>query len=213
MESLSLTNTAFLDYDADSGQIMLSEIFAKRHGLPEIIPANNHGLDKVEIEYQNNPQSFSLLLSEIKKGSDISGSTFRFISVDKEFYWYNITVTNLFNSNGSLQRALALVRDVTAEKESTLALQIKAERDAMTGLYNKMGGILHIADTLRDKPDNLHALFVLDLDNFKAVNDVLGHAAGDKAIVDAALTINNLFRQTDILCNPMEQIWDVFSRK
>jgi diguanylate cyclase (GGDEF)-like protein len=200
LKSLSNTNTAFFDYDANNGQVIFSEMFAKRHGIPEAIYTNNHGLNSLEIEYQDHTQPFGSLLNEIKNASDISESTFRIESVDGELIWYSITATNIFNNKKILQRALALVRDIIDEKESAQALQRKAERDAMTGLYNKAGGIQHIADALQDKPDNIHALFVLDLDNFKKNNDTFGHAAGDTAIVDAARTISGLFRQSDILC-------------
>jgi len=90
-----------------------------------------------------------------------------------------------------------------------------AERDLMTGLYNKVNGIKHVENKIRvmhdmnksEKADRSSdtlepvrgALFVMDIDNFKNVNDTLGHPVGDQVIIDVSQALLRLFRSTDIL--------------
>ena len=79
------------------------------------------------------------------------------------------------------------------------SLKIKAENDLLTELYNKVTSELVITDFLQnDGKDGRHALFVIDLDDFKKINDELGHIYGDKALTDVADGINHCLRTTDI---------------
>jgi diguanylate cyclase (GGDEF)-like protein len=202
MEAMSSVNTVFFEYDAIAKKMIISKTFAKQHHLPEAIPSVDKKLLATNIEYEGEPSSFGELLLEIKKSLSMPEREFKAKTIDGQWKWYQITVTNTFNVLKTRKlRALAVVRDVTAEKEAEALLKSKAERDPMTGLYNKAGGINLMSNTLlKSGKDELHALFVLDLDNFKSINDVLGHSAGDGAIIDAGRSLNELFRGTDILC-------------
>lgn len=78
-------------------------------------------------------------------------------------------------------------------------LQSKAENDLLTGLYNKVTSELAIGDYLANEgKDGRHALFIIDMDDFKKINDELGHFYGDKTITDAADGIDHCLRTTDI---------------
>jgi diguanylate cyclase (GGDEF)-like protein len=70
----------------------------------------------------------------------------------------------------------------------------------MTGLYNKISGINYVKNELRVRDsDSFHALYIIDIDNFKNINDNLGHAVGDKVIIEAANIISGQFRDSDIV--------------
>lgn len=71
--------------------------------------------------------------------------------------------------------------------------KIKAEIDGMTGLLNKTTAIRLITERLIAQSDKHHALLVVDIDNFKAVNDIYGHAVGDHTIGIVASTISTIF--------------------
>lgn len=75
-----------------------------------------------------------------------------------------------------------------------------ASRDALTGLLNRGALEQRIKDRLENmQPDDVCALFILDLDHFKLVNDTLGHQAGDRVLRGAARILLSLFRSTDIV--------------
>lgn len=78
-------------------------------------------------------------------------------------------------------------------------LKFKAENDLLTELYNKITSEYLISDFLKNEGRNQrHALFVIDIDDFKRINDDMGHYYGDKALVEVANGINRSFRATDI---------------
>ena len=77
-------------------------------------------------------------------------------------------------------------QNVDKEKEHEQHLVEKMESDSLTGLYNKVATQEHIQRGLLQHPDKLFAFFILDIDNFKNVNDTCGHAAGDMVIAGFA---------------------------
>ncbi len=96
-----------------------------------------------------------------------------------------------------------VIRNIDEKKRMENALKDKAERDALTGLYNRSTATslinvflhLHTHD-----PRVTHAFVILDLDNFKVLNDTLLHKAGDKALQDVAEILQTFFRKEDVVC-------------
>lgn len=87
-----------------------------------------------------------------------------------------------------------------AEKAAleTEQLRVKAERDLMTGIYNKVTSE-HLVSSLLAANDTICAMLVIDIDDFKQVNDVYGHLEGDHIICMIADLLSNHFRKTDIV--------------
>lgn len=100
----------------------------------------------------------------------------------------------LFRINNVLSPRRRL-REIRQEKEK---FKEKAEVDGMTSLYNKATTETLINEILEDRENN-HALLVIDVDNFKAVNDNLGHKTGDHTISVIAGVIVGQFRKSDIV--------------
>ena len=82
-------------------------------------------------------------------------------------------------------------------------LRSRAEADSLTGLLNNKAVRTRIADYLQEEGRRgRHALFSIDLDNFKNVNDTLGHPQGDQILIRIANQIKRTFRSSDILGRP-----------
>ncbi|MEG1932194.1 MAG: GGDEF domain-containing protein, partial [Pygmaiobacter sp.] len=73
------------------------------------------------------------------------------------------------------------------------------QTDPMTGLYNKIAMATLSDKVLKDYPDGRHALMVIDVDNFKGINDTLGHAFGDLVLMDVCTKLSAAFRTNDIV--------------
>lgn len=94
---------------------------------------------------------------------------------------------------------LALLRDVTDRHQVEAELARRATHDHLTGLPNRFlleDRLEHALDRLGRERGSL-ALFVVDLDDFKSVNDRWGHAAGDAVLVEAAQRIRSVLRPVD----------------
>lgn len=104
----------------------------------------------------------------------------------------------LFEQNIELERALIREKELRQSRDS---YKRQAETDALTGLYDKAAMVRLAREVLEDplEGDAFHALFVLDLDHFKELNDTYGHQAGDKALIDFANGLKSLFRASDYM--------------
>ena len=69
-------------------------------------------------------------------------------------------------------KVLFFIRDIDKEKKHELILQYQSQRDSLTGLLNKGSTEAQIQSVLENDPQALHALLVLDIDEFKKINDL-----------------------------------------
>ena len=91
--------------------------------------------------------------------------------------------------------------DITGLKRAEITIKQQAERDPLTGLYNRsvLNAYLHRACTRAQKGNYTGALVVGDLDDFKSINDTLGHEAGDTLLREVASRLCVALRANDIV--------------
>ncbi len=96
-----------------------------------------------------------------------------------------------------INNTLGVKRRLQSSRDEQKAWKTKSQIDEMTSLFNKMTVEKLITKTLTEHEDGLHALMLIDIDNFKSVNDVYGHTMGDHVISVIAGVISSQFRSTD----------------
>ncbi len=106
--------------------------------------------------------------------------------------WTPAEITALTALAGLLSQALSRV---SAETQ----LRYLAYHDELTGLYNRRALLDHLHERLRPGPAEPVAVLALDLDRLKAMNDFLGHAAGDQFLKGVAARLQELAAPTDFL--------------
>ncbi|MEG0770171.1 MAG: diguanylate cyclase [Ruthenibacterium sp.] len=96
---------------------------------------------------------------------------------------------------------IGCIRNIHPMKIKELALQEKAERDLLTGLYNKVTTELLIQNATSFTAEQAigGAFLLIDVDDFKHVNDTLGHASGDEALAKVAGGLLALLRTGDVV--------------
>ena len=94
---------------------------------------------------------------------------------------------------------LANVQNISDRKETEKNLLFLANHDALTGLYNRNMFIKKLNECIElcKRSDTLMAVFFLDLDGFKYINDTMGHDTGDELIKETARRLCNSVRNTD----------------
>jgi len=105
----------------------------------------------------------------------------------------------IFDDNGKFRGYRGVARDITARVRAEEDLARMAHYDALTGLPNRalLQDRLKRAMARADRGQTLLAVMFLDLDQFKEINDTLGHAMGDAVLKEAALRLESCLRSTD----------------
>lgn len=105
--------------------------------------------------------------------------------------WIRLTA-GVSREAGRPVRLYGAKQDVTAERDAWTRLRLQAENDPLTGLVNRRIFDERLDVTIRRASDGA-ALFLVDVDRFKPINDRFGHAAGDAVLRESALRLRRLF--------------------
>ena len=117
-----------------------------------------------------------------------------------DYRWQRMRYVSVGDENGNVYRIVGCIDDVNDERVLHNQLQQRAQMDGTTGLMNKDTGRMSIESALQEMPEGqADAVFFVDLDNFKTINDSLGHMEGDQVLRRTAECLNTLFRQDDII--------------
>ncbi len=95
--------------------------------------------------------------------------------------------------------AMLSAKNIDEEKKEEQRLQTAAKMDKMTMVLNRETTMEYIRQIIKMEDNMQHALFMIDVDNFKSLNDTHGHREGDKFLIHLATEIKNSFRDNDIV--------------
>ena len=113
--------------------------------------------------------------------------------------WVRLVVQMLTDPTSGHLMAIITPTDIDAIKNTQRELAMAAEIDSMTGLLNHDAAFSYMKDFLLSEGQcGTHALFMIDRDGLKQINDTFGHQAGDDVIVSTARAVKDVFRESDI---------------
>ncbi len=120
---------------------------------------------------------------------------------DNKPHFLSFSARSHKDASGAVNRISGTARDITEQKAFQHQLSYHAEHDPLTGIFNR--NYFHeelertVARVARNGSDC--ALFYIDLDQFKYINDTIGHASGDRLLVDVAALLSTHVREGDLL--------------
>ncbi|MDP2809598.1 MAG: EAL domain-containing protein [Rhodocyclaceae bacterium] len=112
-------------------------------------------------------------------------------------HWLHVSLSPI--GEGQVQ---GLVTDVTQNKLSEASARQLAVTDPLTGVGNRLGLEHHLIETLHDHPDEPFALMLVDLDDFKQVNEALGIPAGDRVLLITSSRMLGCLKDSDWVARP-----------
>ncbi len=149
------------------------------------------------------------LIEEFYKGNQELTYEFRSMSLlpaegstgviikDNEYYWHRMRINLSYSKTLDSVIAVITIDEIQKEKEEQLALRQSAERDSLTGAFNKVAFEKKLNEYLNHGIEG--SLFMFDLDNFKGINDNMGHIAGDAVLCEVYQKVNSIFRENDLI--------------
>lgn len=144
------------------------------------------------------PEVYTDLWNTIQSGQSWQGE-FQNRRKDGSLFWEYAHISPIFDGQGRIRHYLGVKEDVTLRKVQEEKILHQAHYDSLTGLPNRFLALDRLSQIVRtaQRENHLSAVLFLDLDDFKKVNDTLGHEVGDQVIEEAAHRVRESIREND----------------
>lgn len=194
------TRDILFDWDAITDCIYHSSAFAKNFGFQ--LPDNYRLSDLLNSNFIH-PMDIHVLensIQQLKNGARHAEAEYRARNIDGVYVWYCARATAIFDETRTLSRAIGTISNVNHYKKEAKHLMEKAQMDSLTGLLNRMSLQQQIENRISNSSNKLkYAFYLIDIDDFKLVNDSLGHHIGDEVLISISKRIKKIFRKNDII--------------
>ena len=108
-----------------------------------------------------------------------------------EPYWGQLSISKVYGDNRELTHYIGIYEDITQTKLAQQRIERLAYTDNLTNLGNRPAFIRNLDERFARNSDSPTCLLLVDIDNFKRINDSLGHQTGDKLLISLARRLRN----------------------
>ena len=187
------------EWDIRADTLLFSQNWRKKFGYDAIDQKISGRIPLSENIHPDDMPAFVKIMKDTASGTPYSETEFRIRNMENAYRWCRIRATTQYDENRAPIKAVGVIVDIDGEKRQKQALLDKAQRDALTGLYNKATVNALVEQRMQGKKSTeLQALLIIDIDYFKAVNDTYGHLCGDSLLSDAAAVLSSHICFTDV---------------
>lgn len=172
-----LTDEYVFEYDFKTDIIHFDEKFDEKFGFGNNIKASEINTDNEALI------KFMWEFDKAKTKDSINSEPFELVDNLNQKQWYRMIAYRIIGDKLKPQHLIGKLMNVQQIVEEKQRIQEEADRDSLTALYNRTGFEKKLAELMEKYPQQTSMVFaVLDIDDFKAVNDSLGHVGGDEAL-------------------------------
>ena len=193
----AITNEPIFEYDDLSDTLMITQ--NKDGEYVRTIHNYRSDLAKSGYIYKEDLQQYIEELEQSLNQENFSRHEFRTNLFDDEYVWYRAVYTNIIDSKTGMVKLIGKFENIHKDKMHQQELMAKSMYDTMTKLYNRATAKMYIEDCLQQYQKEQHALLIIDIDNFKMVNDNLGHMFGDTVLINFAAELKKIYQDGEII--------------
>ncbi|MEG1461329.1 MAG: diguanylate cyclase [Oscillospiraceae bacterium] len=194
------TTDILFEWDIRNDVLLFSSNWRKKFGYDPIASKISGRVPLSENVHAEDMPAFAKIMKDTAAGVPYSEAEFRIKNSGGRYTWCRIRATAQFDSAGRAIKAIGVILDINEEKKEKQNLQKLAQRDPLTGIYNKAATNALVAHRMDDFDFTmLQALLMIDVDFFKAINDTYGHMAGDSLLAAVAEQLKSHIRGSDVV--------------
>lgn len=186
------------EYDIEKDYMSFSEKMVTFAGLStEMKDAKRMLLDEGMIFEEDIPAVKKFYYDLFEKDAAIAEIRFRHL--DGSYHWVKLNGSPLKDKDGNVVKLIGVVSDINKEKEALKHFMVLSQLDMLTNVLNKTSTEKHINECIDVLSDKKHALLMMDIDDFKDINDTFGHIIGDSVLKEFTANLQRIFRTSDII--------------
>lgn len=181
------------EWDMRHDRLIFSSNWKKKFGYDAISEQVSTQIPLSGNIHRDDMPIFLKLMAETAAGVPYNEGEFRIRNLDDSYLWCRVRITPQFSGQKRPIKAIGVIIDIDSEKRQKQALIDQAQRDTLTGLYNKATINALVDQHMKKRTDEgYEALMIIDIDHFKDVNDTYGHLCGDSLLASAATVLKNI---------------------
>lgn len=195
---LAQTQDIIFELDCVTYDIYYSPNFERKFGYQIPTKGFPDSMFATDIIYEEDKAGLRAKFHTILNGENQMECEYRLKKSDGTYLWVDARAAALRDSDGRLLKILGIISDIDGRKQEILAAKKAAVLDPLTGIYNR-GECVALVETYMKRTQGQAAMFLIDVDNFKCVNDTFGHVYGDQLLQEMAGGLRAVFRQSDVV--------------
>ncbi|KIL07987.1 signal peptide protein [Clostridium botulinum] len=193
------TDDIIFEWDINKDRISYSDNWNHKFNYRPVIKGKD--LDTLNIIYEEDKEKFNEIIEEIRSTNEYRECEVRLRkNYSGEYIWCKFRINVILDDKNCPIKVIGVITDIDHEKRENEKLLFKAERDSLTEIYNKITSQDMIEECINNSVEgDKHVLFIIDVDDFKSINDTLGHLTGDSVLKDISIKITEIFNENSII--------------
>lgn len=150
--------------------------------------------------YKDDIPVFQKFCDEMQHGIPNISAELRALDINGDYVWFSLVGNTIFDTKGNPISVLGQTTNINHEKQEMEILKNLSERDPLTKLYNRKTAQTLIDEALEQSTEkDIHAFCMIDVDNFKSINDTYGHIFGDAVLTEISSKLKGSFEKEHIV--------------